>query len=1348
MLRHPHLSVASLLGAALLAEIAYGQPGPPTGHRTGLVAQGEPGRRAKYVPDQLLVRFRPTVSKLAMRAEHAWVGAEVLREFRVVSNLHLIRLPAGTPVKQAARYYRERPDVLYAEPNYIRHADQPPVTPNDPRFAEMWNLHNTGQSGGTPGADIHAPEAWSLATGSANVVVGVIDTGIDYSHVDLSANMFRNSADCNSNGIDDDGNGYKDDCYGIDTANGDSSPMDDAGHGTHVAGTIGARGNNGIGVVGVNWSVQLMACKFLDSQGSGSDSDAITCLEYMAMMKDRGVNLVATNNSWGGGGFSQALLDAIDAHRQRGILFIAAAGNSRANTDLYSFYPANYDLPNIIAVAATDRSDALASFSNFGRHKVHLGAPGVEILSTVPGSLSADLYLRASGTSMAAPHVTGVAALLAAQDPTRDWKAIRNLILAGGETIPSVADTITQKRLNAHGALTCSNSVVQLRLLPMADDAYVSAGDSLTFKMLNINCAAPNGPVQVPVDGGATTITLADDGLGPDIEANDGIYVAQRQWFDSEIGRHTLVFPNNDVVTVHVVPPLAPYTFSTGIPFNYRQIEGTDLELRDDDSMLIRPPFPVQFSGASFPTLYVNSNGNVTFFEPFVEWDNSPLPATGAPVLIAPFWDDVFADRYYGQSPSVRWDVTGAAPNRELVIEWRDVVHMRCLGNPLMTAKFQIVFFEGSSDILFNYADVIFGSYLYGGFWCQERLASINAGASATVGVQSMSNLANQFSFNARSLTDNSSILWQIGDITPSITQLSPFSALAGAPGVSLQVLGRSFLPGAVVRWNGSDRPTTFVHGGELTATIPASDLAAPGTAQVTVFDPPPNSTGESAPAPFDIYSSNPVPTLTGVVPETVVLDSLDPGKPVTLTGTGFVSNSVARCNGADRATAAVSSTELRMTPLISDLTPGGTAQVTVFNPGPGGGTSNALPLNFANPAPTLIDVRPRFVGAGSPAFTLWMAGRDLMPTSVVRWNGSDRPTSHLEDDFSWLTAAIPATDVASIGTAQVTVFTPTPGGGTSDPVTISIVAPPGNDSFANATVVSTYPFTGTQSARGATRESVDPQPPCQFSPREPQESVWFRFTPPAAGVMINADAIGSNYANVPVLSAWTGSPGNFNNLGCSWFDADVRPDPLRFVTTSTSPIYFMVNSAFMGDADTLVFNLNIRPWFTLEPSPTSKSVPRGSTATYTVTVTPHFGSFNDPIALTCRVVPAGPTCSLSPDSVTPGGAPAPVTLTVATTTMAQLVRPDVPAPLFAFWLALPAIGLLAARRNLPGTRKIRFHLFLALVLIAAMLGMQTACGGGGDTPSPPQTQTFTITVTGTSGTISQQTSTRLFVTP
>lgn len=465
---------------------------------------------ADFVEGEVLMRFKAGTSPMAILGAHAAVGARVLQTFRLVDNLARVALPAGVTVEEAIRRYRQNPDVLYAEPNFIvRKA----AAPNDPRFGELWGLLNTGQAGGTPDADIDATEAWDTTTGSRNVVVTVIDTGIDYNHPDLTANMWRNEADCNSNSIDDDDNGHIDDCYGIDTFSNDSNPMDEHDHGTHVAGTIGAVGNNGVGVVGVNWQVSIMACRFLGPEG-GTTAGAIQCLDYVGLMKDRGVNVVATNNSWGGGGFSLALQNAIDAQRQRGILFMAAAGNDATDNDLAPHFPSNYYVPNIIAVAATTRFDALAGFSQFGRRTVHVGAPGSAIWSTVR-TANPTIYDSFSGTSMATPHVTGVAALLKAQDASRDWRAIKNLILAGGDVVAGAAKTITQRRINVHGSMTCSGRAVRSRLRPIPNFLIISAaGTAVDLAALHINCANPNGNVQVTVNPGQT-VTLVDDGRPP-----------------------------------------------------------------------------------------------------------------------------------------------------------------------------------------------------------------------------------------------------------------------------------------------------------------------------------------------------------------------------------------------------------------------------------------------------------------------------------------------------------------------------------------------------------------------------------------------------------------------------------------------------------------------------------------------------------------------------------------------------------------------------------------------------------------------------------------------------------------
>jgi subtilisin family serine protease len=522
-------------------------------------AHGEQGRGkaatdrqlAPHVAGEVIVRFRDGVAESHKSSARSRVSAKQLRAFRILNGLEHHRLAPSVSVDEAIAKYREDPDVLYAEPNYIVRTTN---TPNDIRFGELWGLYNTGQLGGIPGAHIDAPSAWNVTTGSSSVVVAVIDTGIDYNHPDLSPNVFRNTLDCNADGVDDDGNGRVDDCFGIDAVNGDSDPMDDNRHGSHVAGTIGAAGNNEAGVVGVNWSVQVMACKFLDAGGFGSLAGAIACLEYVKDMKERGVNIVATNNSWGGGGFSQALFDAIQRHQEAGILFVAAAGNNSLNNDQTPFYPCVYGLSNIICVAATTRQDERASFSNEGRRTVHLGAPGAEILSTTP----AGTYQLLSGTSMATPHVTGIVALLKAADPARDWRAIRNLILAGGDNIASMANTVTQKRLNAFGALTCTNSAVFSRLTPVADTVEGSPETPIGLSVLNIHCADPNGDVAVTVNPGAEVVTLRDDGLGRDQVAGDGNYSGE--WTPPGAGNFTLTFPDGSVLTVSVATPVIDVT--------------------------------------------------------------------------------------------------------------------------------------------------------------------------------------------------------------------------------------------------------------------------------------------------------------------------------------------------------------------------------------------------------------------------------------------------------------------------------------------------------------------------------------------------------------------------------------------------------------------------------------------------------------------------------------------------------------------------------------------------------------------------------------------------------------------
>lgn len=332
--------------------------------------------------------------------------------------------------------------VATVERNMVIHTD---ALPDDGLFGNLWGLHNSNDT------DIDAVEAWNISTGSDKVIVAVIDTGVDYNHRDLRNNMWVNPGEIEGNGVDDDGNGFVDDVHGYDFVNNDGSPMDDNGHGTHVAGTIGAVGDNNDGVVGVNWDVSIMALKFLSSNGSGFVSHALRAINYATMMKDQyRQNVRVMNNSWGGGGFYQPIENAIEAAADEGILFVAAAGNSGRDNDLRPEYPAGYQVDNVLSVAATDRNDRLASFSNYGDRTVHVAAPGVNILSTMPNNR----YGSLSGTSMATPHVAGLAALLWANDRGMTYSEVKDAIMNGVDQVDALAGKIiTGGRINAYNAI-------------------------------------------------------------------------------------------------------------------------------------------------------------------------------------------------------------------------------------------------------------------------------------------------------------------------------------------------------------------------------------------------------------------------------------------------------------------------------------------------------------------------------------------------------------------------------------------------------------------------------------------------------------------------------------------------------------------------------------------------------------------------------------------------------------------------------------------------------------------------------------------------------------------------------
>lgn len=356
--------------------------------------------------------------------------------------------PGASP-QTVARWATRTPAVATLEPDLVFHAAS---VPNDPLFASQWNLLNVGQYSGTIGNDIQAAKAWGITTGSRSVVVGVVDSGIDITHPDLAANIWTNPGEIPGNGIDDDHNGYVDDIHGWNFVDNTNNVTDVYGHGTHVAGIIGAAGDNGMGVAGIDWQVSLMALKFEDSRGIGFTSSMLAALNYATMMRrDHGINVVATNNSWEtSSGPSVVVENAIRAQGDAGITFVAAAGNNASNNDVLPRYPGSYRLPNVITVAALNTTNSLASMSNYGAASVDLAAPGSLIQSTFPGGT----YGILSGTSMAAPQVTGVVALLAAAKPGITVAEVRTAILGSATPVASLAGkTVAGGRLNAGASL-------------------------------------------------------------------------------------------------------------------------------------------------------------------------------------------------------------------------------------------------------------------------------------------------------------------------------------------------------------------------------------------------------------------------------------------------------------------------------------------------------------------------------------------------------------------------------------------------------------------------------------------------------------------------------------------------------------------------------------------------------------------------------------------------------------------------------------------------------------------------------------------------------------------------------
>jgi subtilisin family serine protease len=678
---------AFFLALIVVAFVAW--PPPSNAGRNGrnlkpVTLQGGGGKRSKpaFVPGQVLVRYKnEAVAKRQQTAQQALSIAEraipiEIERFEgsdIVDGLRLAHVAANDTLN-AIQALKQQPDVLYAEPNYIMHLD---VTPNDPQFGSLYGLTKIG-----------APTAWNTTTGSSNIVVADIDEGIDITHPDLQANIWTNPAPGSIPGITGDLHGY-------DFVN-NSGTITPGDHATHTAGTIGAVGNNGVGVVGVNWTVKLMSLRFLDQ---GLDSDAIRACSYVKQMRDlwvssggtKGANVRVTNNSYGGGGFDQSFLDAINALNQSGILFVAAAGNypdgfrTSPDDDQEPNYPANYNAPNVISVAATNISDTFASnFSCYGATTVHLGAPGENILSTVTGNT----YASFSGTSMATPHVAGSAALLWAANPNLTVQQVKTLLLANGDPLASLnGKTLTGRRLNVANSLAAlaqndtvapgtvtgfqvtsqSGRTINLSWTASGDDGAVGTASfyQLTFTDAVTGAVVPLKTLIPPASGTPETLSIEI----PYGHTNGTITLRE---FDKVGNEGTPATLN---VTISFVDG-NPYATTVGEPAAL-STGGTHLGLTFDDRYQQNYPLPFAFPfyGQNYSAVTISTNGSLYFSTPPLRTngDADDVPSSVGALtnfkMISGLWDDL----YLGTDQRADADVYVIQDSNHIIFRWQGV---------------------------------------------------------------------------------------------------------------------------------------------------------------------------------------------------------------------------------------------------------------------------------------------------------------------------------------------------------------------------------------------------------------------------------------------------------------------------------------------------------------------------------------------------------------------------------------------------------------------------------------------------------------------------------------------------
>ena len=744
-----------------------------------------------YVDGEVIVEFVPGTAATARSRALASIGARASRQLSPLApHAALVSLAVGRSTEAALTTLERNPNVRYVEPNYRVSTD---FVSDDTLYSNgsLWGMYGDTT---TPANQFgsQAAEAWAEGSiGSSSVYVGVIDEGLDYTHPDLAGNVWTNPVDP-ANGIDDDGNGYVDDVHGWDFDGNNNSVFDGSGddHGTHVAGTIGGVGGNGTGVAGVNWDVTMISAKFLGSAG-GTTANAILAVDYITALKNRlGLNIVATSNSWGGGGFSQGLLDAINRGGDAGILFVAAAGNSNANNDSGSYYPANYQCTTtstgaprgwdcMVTVAAIDAAGARASFSSYGATMVDLGAPGVGVTSTLPGGS----YGAYSGTSMATPHVSGAVALCASMSPAMTASELRAAVLGSAAPTASMSGlTVTGGRLDVGSmAGQCTTPTEPVTGGPSALSATAQSAMAIRLDWIDGTSNETYHEVQQSTGDCTSWSSAATLGANSTSTVIGGLQASTTYCYRVRAGNRYDTGNGNSLTEWTAVATAttesAPDPYVCGaMPYRWTDhAGGTALTLGDDAATTVNVPFTIEYYGQAFTSVGVGSNGLVAFGSLPTAYTNTSLPAAGTPDgIVAPFWDDLNP----GVGGSVLTTIGGTAPNRTFAVSWLNVPHYSLAGSSF---TFQVVFDEATGGITFNYLDPVGGSATY------------DRGASATVGLESPTGVFGTLvGFNRASIGDRTSVRCSTEPTdVPSIATASlPNGAVQNAYTATVEVVG------------------------------------------------------------------------------------------------------------------------------------------------------------------------------------------------------------------------------------------------------------------------------------------------------------------------------------------------------------------------------------------------------------------------------------------------------------------------------------------------------------------------------------------------------------------------------